>query len=126
MREHAEVQRPERDVREVVDRLRTLRAGREVRLRFGERPGAHVRETDVDQRPCLFAREAGLQVLGRGELLQHDRRALILVEEDLQPGGVHALRRAALTPDALQELIHSLGAHVGEPHDPYVHGRTSS
>ena len=53
------------------------------------------------------------------EVLEHDGRALLLVEQDLDPGGLHPLGRAARDP--LLESREAIGVHVGEPDYPYVH-----
>jgi hypothetical protein len=64
---------------------------------------------------------ARVHVLGRLKLLEDYGRALRLVKQDLQTCGRHTGRWPARLFDPRQQLLHPLGAHVGEPDGTYVH-----
>ena len=60
---------------------------------------------------------------GAVEELEHDGRALGLVEQRLHAGGGHAGRRPLVLVDPTDQLLHPLGRHIGEPDHAYVQGR---
>ena len=65
---------------------------------------------------------ADAHVLGGVEELEHNRRALSLVEEHLQPLGRYPGRRPFGRLDPGDECVQALGPDVGEPDYAFEHG----
>jgi hypothetical protein len=94
------------------------RAAVEPELAHINRRAGPRRLGGVHRPECLVALA---HVLDGVEELNRDGRSLRLVEQQLYSGCRHAGRGAAGILDPGHELLHSLGSHIGESDNAYMH-----